>query len=118
TSWSFIEHMRRLDLDCSLGLAFQDWGIPTPKNIELLRDIPDLTLMASGGIRTGIDMVKALLLGASLCGIAAPLLKPAMESADAVANTIRRLKKEFTTAQFLLGISHVQNLIGNRALLL
>ncbi len=118
TSWSFIEHMRRLDLDCSLGLAFQDWGIPTPKNIELLRDIPDLTLIASGGIRTGIDMVKALILGASLCGIAAPFLKPAMESADAVATAIRRLKKEFTTAQFLLGISHVQDLIGNRALLL
>ncbi len=118
TSWSYIEHLRHEDRDASPGLAFQDWGIPTPKNIELLRDIPDLTLIASGGVRTGIDMVKALVLGASLCGIAAPLLKPALESADAVIRHIRRLQKEFAVAQFLLGIPSVPDLIGNRSLLL
>ena len=118
TSWSFIEHLRRQDQDCSLGLAFQDWGIPTPKNIELLRDIPDLTLIASGGVRSGIDMVKALVLGASLCGMATPLLKPAMESTEAVVRHIRRLQKEFATAQFLLGATSTRDLIGNRTLLL
>lgn len=118
TSWSYIEHQRRQDQACSLGLAFQDWGIPTPKNIELLRDIPDLTLIASGGIRSGIDMIKALILGASLCGMATPLLKPAMESAEAVVRHIRRLRKEFATAQFLLGVTSVRNLIGTRSLLL
>ena len=118
TSWSLIEHQRREDDDWSLGMAFRDWGIPTPTNIRLLAPISDLTLIASGGVRSGIDMVKALVLGASLCGMATPFLKPAMESTDAVIRTIRRLHKEFATAQFLLGAATVRDLIGNTSLLL
>jgi len=74
-------------------------------------------LIASGGIRNGIDMAKAMVLGASLCGMARPLLTPAMESVDAVRAVIQRIKKEFSTAMFLLGTENVEELQGNTGLL-
>ena len=48
-------------------------------------------------------MVKSVVLGARLCGLASPFLKPATESVDAVVAVIERLRKEFTTAMFLMG---------------
>lgn len=119
TSWSRIEHYdlhQRTGVD--LGLIFQDWGIPTPEALRALAPYRDrITLIASGGIRTGIDMVKAMILGAKLCGIAAPFLEPAMESAQAVICAVNQLRKEFVTAMFLLGVTHVENLIGNESLI-
>ncbi len=117
TSWSRIEHARDGSAQ-SPGLCFQDWGIPTPAAICRLSTLRDrITLIASGGIRTGLDMAKAMILGASLCGIARPFLEPAAHSPEAVIDTILRLRREFQTAMFLLGISRVQDLIGNRTLL-
>jgi len=119
TSWSRIEHRaqtgtRRHDL----GLLFQDWGIPTPDALKALRPVRSrLTLIASGGIRSGADMAKAMVLGASLCGIAAPFLEPARKSAEAVIEVIGMLKREFTTALFLLGVPRAKDLIGNDGLL-
>lgn len=115
TSWSRIEGAR--SDDASLGECFQDWGIPTPEALGALSDL-DVTLIASGGIRTGIDMAKAIVLGASLCGIARPFLTPAMESADAVRKVIRRIKKEFVTAMFLLGADRVEKIKGRGELIL
>lgn len=114
TSWSRIEAAR--SGDPSLGELFQDWGIPTPQALRELSDM-DVTLIASGGIRTGIDMAKAIILGASLCGMARPLLTPAMESVDAVRAVIQRIRKEFITAMFLLGVENVEQLQGNRSLI-
>lgn len=113
TSWSRIEHHRRGAED-DIGLAFQDWGIPTPNALAGLKPLGDrVTLIASGGIRSGIDMVKGLVLGASLCGLAQPFLKPAMESHGAVVAVIERLRKEFRTAMFLMGAPDVGRLIGH-----
>lgn len=104
TSWSRIEHHRRSDPDDDIGLVFQDWGLTTVTALQQARAAhPDITLIASGGIRNGIDMAKAILLGATLCGIAAPLLKPAMHSTKAVIAAIKRLEREYRTALFLLG---------------
>jgi len=75
-------------------------------------------LIASGGIRSGIDMAKGMILGASLCGMARPFLNPARESAGAVRKVIRRVKREFTTAMFLLGMECVDDLKGNEGLIL
>lgn len=119
TSWSRIEHHRRPGAEKdALGILFQDWGIPTPRALWDLRAYrKDLTLVASGGIRSGIDMAKAVVLGASLCGVASPFLRPAMKSADAVARVIERLAREFRTAMFLLGAGRVEQLFGNDTLL-
>jgi isopentenyl-diphosphate delta-isomerase len=119
TSWSRIEQHRRQDAGDDLGYTFQDWGVPTPLALRLAKPYLDrATLIASGGLRDGIDMVKSVILGASLCGAAAPFLKPAMESAEAVICVIERLKKEFITAMFLLGMPDVVSLFGNEHLIL
>jgi isopentenyl-diphosphate delta-isomerase len=120
TSWSRVEHHRRRDSAAEgLGLVFQDWGIPTPLALWLLRPYRDrLQLIASGGIRTGLDMAKAIVLGASLCGMASPFLEPALESAQRVIEKIERLKREFVTAMFLLGVAKVAEMRGNDSLLL
>lgn len=122
TSWSRIEyHRRRQDTD-DLGLTFQDWGIPTPDALQAAKDYlqstrQHATLIASGGARNGIDMVKSVIMGATLCGVAAPLLKPAMDSVEATINAIEQLRKEFRTAMFLLGVGDIQTLTDNRQLI-
>lgn len=119
TSWSRIEHLRQSDNRADLGLVFQDWGLPTPYCLEQLSALPnDCTLIASGGIRNGIDMAKAVILGASLCGVAAPLLAPAQQSVEKVVEVILKLQQEFTTAMFLLGMSDCKTMRNNRALLI
>lgn len=120
TSWSRIEHLRGgCEKGEGQGLAFQDWGIPTPLALRELAPFSDrITLIASGGIRSGIDIAKALILGASLCGMAVPFLAPAMESAEAVVKVINRVRREFQLAMFLLGCGRVMQLIGNQSLIL
>lgn len=121
TSWSRIENHRNPAEDRDgLGLRFQDWGLPTPEALRQLAPFRagGVTLFASGGIRSGIDMVKALALGASLAGIARPFLEPALESAERVIAAIERLRREFVTAMFLLGIDRASRLIGNGDLVL
>lgn len=113
TSWSRIEQRRIQDKRIELGYTFQDWGIPTPTALRLLEPYRnEIDLIASGGIRSGVDIAKAVILGARLCGIAKPLLEPAMASSDAVIERIEELKREFTVAMFLLGCSEVQQLRG------
>jgi isopentenyl-diphosphate delta-isomerase len=114
TSWSRVEGER--SDDPSLGELFQDWGIPTPLALKQLAPL-DVTLIASGGIRSGLDMAKAVVLGASLCGVARPFLNPAMESAEAVRKVIQRMKREFVTAMFLLGADRVETIQGHGELL-
>lgn len=119
-SWSRIEnHRRRAHAPDDLGLVFQDWGIPTPTALQLLAPLrPHVTQIASGGIRTGLDMAKAMVLGATVCGLASPLLRPAMDSSEAVIQVIERLRREFHTALFLLGARTPIEIIGNAGLLL
>lgn len=119
TSWSRIEHHRQTGAHRNdLGLLFQDWGLPTPQALWELRGLrPRVTLIASGGVRNGLDMAKAMILGASLCGVAAPLLEPAMASTGAVIRKIDQLRMEFRTAMFLLGRARVADLIHHTAAL-
>lgn len=114
TSWSRVEGER--SEDPSFGQLFQDWGIPTPTALKQLAPL-NVTLIASGGIRSGVDMAKAMILGASLCGLARPFLAPAMESTEAVRKVIQRLKREFVTAMFLLGADRVEKIKGREELI-
>ncbi|HBA85170.1 MAG TPA: type 2 isopentenyl-diphosphate Delta-isomerase [Verrucomicrobia bacterium] len=120
TSWSRIEYHSQTQKDkTELGLTFEDWGVPTPEALIALRPYRErFTFIASGGIRSGIDMVKAMILGASLCGMASPFLKPAMESPEKTIDLIERIKRDFVTAMFLLGMPDVASLTHNEALLL
>jgi isopentenyl-diphosphate delta-isomerase len=62
-------------------------------------------------------MAKAVVLGASLCGVAAPFIEYARQSPEAVVGYIEGLKKQFSIAMFLMGVSSVADMAGNYALL-
>lgn len=122
TSWSRIEYRRRQRADDDLGLVFQDWGLQT---VDALREARPVlaahegasVLIASGGIRNGVDMAKCVILGADMCGVAAPLLKAAQNSREAVVSAIRKLHLEFRTAMFLLGCGTLADLKDNSSLI-
>jgi isopentenyl-diphosphate delta-isomerase len=85
TSWSEVERYRMTDpVRRQVAAAFADWGLPTADALVLARRAaPDATLFASGGIRDGMDVAKALALGANLAGIAGPFLRAAADGEDA-----------------------------------
>ena len=117
TSWSRVENHRRHEDD--LGLIFQDWGIPTPHVLRMANELfPNFNLIASGGIRNGIDMLKAIILGARLCASAAPLLQPATESSDAVINSLEQFQLQLKTAMFLCSVQTIEQARNNSNLLL
>lgn len=77
TSWVRVEQLRSSGVAREVGAQFATWGIPTAAAIASVRKAvgPDIRLVASGGIRTGLDVAKALALGADLGGMALPLFK-------------------------------------------
>jgi isopentenyl-diphosphate delta-isomerase len=79
TSWVAVETKRAeaaADHGArALGEAFWDWGIPTAASVAMLAPIGFETLVATGGVATGLDVARAIALGASAAGIARPVLK-------------------------------------------
>jgi isopentenyl-diphosphate Delta-isomerase len=112
TSWSQVEmHRAKNDRQARLAAAFVDWGIPTAESIHIVRQAaPGMTIFASGGIRSGIDIAKALALGASLGGMANPFLKAAVESKEAVIQTIQEIKREMQVCMFAAGVANIEQL--------
>lgn len=108
TSWARIEAQRSGDL--GLGELFAGWGLPTPLSIQEVRRVDGVTVIASGGLRNGLDVAKALALGADLAGMAYPFLRPATESAERVADTVARVVRELKICMFCLGVKTVAEL--------
>lgn len=105
TSWSEVEAHRQPDpLVRNVAHGFADWGIPTALAlIEAHGAQPDLPVFASGGIRSGTDVAKAIRLGAALCGTAAPALASATETAEAVRERMAAYIEELRIAAFCTG---------------
>jgi isopentenyl-diphosphate Delta-isomerase len=105
TSWAKVESERaQTALQRRLGETFADWGIPTTECITTIRQIsPTLPLIASGGVRNGLDIAKAIALGADVAGLALPFLQAADSSTAAVAELIQILMAEIQTVLFCTG---------------
>ena len=118
TSWSEIERLRTTGKIANrVASAFASWGIGTSDSVIMARKgAPGLPVIASGGIRTGTDVAKAIALGADACGVAGPLLKAANESFSAVEDYLLELTQELKIAMFCIGASDIDELKYSRFL--
>jgi isopentenyl-diphosphate delta-isomerase len=118
TSWAKVESERALTpQQRQLGLTFANWGLPTAECITSIRAIaPGIPLIASGGLRNGLDVAKAIALGADISGLAWPFLQAAAESVDAVDALVQLLIAEITTVLFCTGNATLAQLKHSKAL--
>jgi isopentenyl-diphosphate delta-isomerase len=106
TSFAVIERMRAERQGdargIEVGMTLADWGVPTPVSVAGAARA-GLPIIATGGIRSGLDAAKALALGADAVGVARPLLIAALEGDDAVDAWIGRFLRELSTVLMLTG---------------
>ena len=114
TSWSEVERHRIAEpWRARVAGEFAGWGIPTARAlIDARRAAPARTLIASGGIRHGLDVAKALALGADVAGIAGPFLRAASESAEAARDLARELHETLRIAMFCTAARTPRDLRG------
>jgi isopentenyl-diphosphate delta-isomerase len=105
TSWSQVERHRMSDpISMRVAAQFVDWGIPTADSIRMVRKgAPNLPLIASGGLVSGIDIAKCIALGADMAGLAWPLLRPAMLSSRAVVDELQVIVRTLRVAMLCIG---------------
>jgi isopentenyl-diphosphate delta-isomerase len=110
TSWAKVESERAENsLQRRLGMTFADWGLPTAECITSIRAVaPEIPLIASGGLRHGLDIAKAIALGADLAGLALPFLQAAAESEAALDELVEVLIAEMTTVLFCTGTADLE----------
>lgn len=112
TSWSQVEMYRAKNPNqARLAGAFVNWGVPTADAIQNVRNIaPGLKVIASGGLRSGVDLTKCLALGASLGGLASPFLKAAAVSAEETISAIHEIRDEVRVCMFACGAKDLESL--------
>jgi isopentenyl-diphosphate delta-isomerase len=108
TSFAAVEHYRTEKR--TPAKTFWDWGIPTAVSTVECTRYTDLPVIATGGIRTGLEVAKAIALGAVGCGFALPLLAAAKKGPEAVVARLKSIIEELRTAMFLVGASNVEEL--------
>jgi isopentenyl-diphosphate Delta-isomerase len=113
TSWSGVEAYRAKEAgdlqSLQMGRLFWSWGIPTPASIVECASA-GAQVIASGGVRSGIDVAKSLALGASLAATALPLLGPATVDTAEVVKSLRGFERALRTSMFLTGCSDLSKL--------
>jgi isopentenyl-diphosphate delta-isomerase len=94
-----------------VAAAFADWGIPTADAIQYaIKGAPGKTVIASGGLRDGIDIAKGIALGATAGGMAGPFLKAADQSPEVVDHLIRELSAQIRIAMMCSGARNILEL--------
>lgn len=109
TSWAAVEAERAVSpADRAVAAAFADWGIPTAQCIAGVRAaLPQVPLIASGGIRDGLDVARALRLGADLAGQAAGVLACATQSTAAVIEHFEVIIRQLAIACLCTGSANL-----------
>jgi len=108
TSWYAVEAQRAAKAGKPVDVSFADWGIPTEEALVSVRKaLPEMALVASGGIRSGLDIAKALALGANMAALGQPLLTPALESSQKVVKFLSGILYELRVAMLCAGANNL-----------
>ncbi len=114
TSWAAVEYYRAKrrgdELSEQLGKTFWNWGIPTAASILEVKNAilgHEVYLIGSGGIRNGLDVGKAIVLGADLVGMAQPFLLPAIKGVKELKHFLTTILLELKTTMFLTGSRNI-----------
>lgn len=115
TSWAGVEKIRaaaaKNKVKIHLGELFWDWGIPTAISlIEVKRAVKKTPIIASGGLRNGLEIAKCMALGADMCALAYPFLKAAAESTDSLFHYMDLIMAQLKGTMFLLGSRNIEML--------
>jgi isopentenyl-diphosphate delta-isomerase len=114
TSWAAVEYYRakekRRARQAHLGLAFWDWGIPTAASVVEVARSTKVKLIASGGVRNGLHIAKAIALGAHYGGLAMPLLRSLSKGDNEAKESLLSVIDELRTAMFLTGSKNLDQL--------
>lgn len=113
TSFAAVEALRAAAQSdaarMSLGNRFRDWGVPTAVAVVGTASV-GLPVIATGGVRSGLDAAKAIALGATIVGVGRPLLQAALRGEQSVEQWINDFELELRTAVFLSGVRRVADL--------
>jgi len=111
TSWVAVEMHRAKDDERALGQAFREWGIPTAASVAWMAKAGFETVIATGGIATGLDVAKAIALGATAAGIARPILQALTSGGRAAAEQrLDAIEAELRAAMLLVGAGSLAEL--------
>ena len=118
TSWAGVEKLRAETAHDSnkinLGELFWDWGIPTAVSLIEVRKSVRIPVIASGGIRNGLEIAKCIALGANMCGMAFPFLRHASKSLESLYEFTNMILIELRGAMFLVGSKNINQLGKSR----
>jgi isopentenyl-diphosphate delta-isomerase len=121
TSWAGVEKLRaesaKDHLKKHLGEVFWDWGIPTAASLIEVRRAVKLPLIASGGLRNGLEVAKCIVLGASMAAMAYPFLLTAAQSRESLFAFADTILAELKSTMFLVGAKNIAALASSRYIL-
>jgi isopentenyl-diphosphate delta-isomerase len=114
TSFAAVEYYRAKgqenDVQRFLADVFWDWGIPTAASLAETTQTVKIPVIASGGVRNGADIAKALALNASLASVSQPALETAVKGAKDTEDMLSLLMEELRNVMFLVGAESVTQL--------
>ncbi len=112
TSFAAVEAVRAEEMGLAararIGWTFKDWGIPTP--VSVIEASAVMPVIATGGVRNGLDVARGLVLGASAAGVARTILAPSIKGRKEALEGLQMVQEELRTAMFLVGVGNVPDL--------